>query len=241
MNETPFFTHSKIAGTSYRQEIIPTLKKEQKLKLIREPDNIHDTNAVRIETNQEEIIGYVKSKNGLNQDVATLIDRGKELQCRITEITGGPDKGELYYGVNIAIYESTEDKQKTEENKMGDATKFAEGDFIDGDFVKKNQGVIITILSVTPTKTHFGEKLQAEVSAKLPSGQLRQKKWNLNRPTVRNCIDNFGKDYDTWSGQILRPTVERGENGKEMVIGHATITPTTPTPTEGVGAPSGGN
>ena len=53
------------------------------LKLVREPDNPHDANAVRVEW-QEYQLGYVPRRE--NADVARQLDRGAPVKARISRL-----------------------------------------------------------------------------------------------------------------------------------------------------------
>ena len=49
----------KVAGVSFYQETINTLKENQELKLERDPNNQHDKNAIKILTEENNHIGFV--------------------------------------------------------------------------------------------------------------------------------------------------------------------------------------
>lgn len=79
------------------QKILPTLSQYSSLKFIREPDNPHDKNAIKVYGSYQHI-GYINAD--LAKEIAPLMDQGKELNGNISEVTGG---GEHYYGCNIHI------------------------------------------------------------------------------------------------------------------------------------------
>jgi hypothetical protein len=54
------------------------------LALVREPDNLHDINAVRVDWNGHQL-GYIPRTE--NQAVARQMDRGNRLEARITKLT----------------------------------------------------------------------------------------------------------------------------------------------------------
>ena len=58
------------------------------LALIREPDNVHDAKAVRIEW-QGHMIGYVPRRD--NADAARFMDSGQVLRARISRLAEGRD------------------------------------------------------------------------------------------------------------------------------------------------------
>ncbi|ADL12256.1 single-stranded-DNA-specific exonuclease RecJ [Acetohalobium arabaticum] len=96
--EDQFYT--KVVGVTFegRQELIKELKRGDKLNLVREPENEYDESAIRVETTDQEQIGYLKS--GLAKHLAPYLDVGFEYQVTVSEVTGGVDKN---LGVNIFI------------------------------------------------------------------------------------------------------------------------------------------
>lgn len=104
-----FFT--KIAGVShensdgtFRQSIIKRCRPGEILRLVREPNNAHDANAVKVLRRNGEQLGYLPGHvvmTGLARD----IDRGTQFRVEIKDITGG---GRQTLGVNIRITELDE-------------------------------------------------------------------------------------------------------------------------------------
>lgn len=99
--------HTKIAGVSFdnRQEVIRDLGAGVALKLLREPDNVHDPNAIRIITKSGLDIGFLNAR--LAKQLAPYIDRGETYEAVITDVTGGGDN--LACGVNIEVRKLSED------------------------------------------------------------------------------------------------------------------------------------
>jgi hypothetical protein len=62
----------------------PALKVGDRLELMREPDNPHDANAVRVSW-RGRMLGYVPRRD--NAAVARLMDRGATLEARIAALT----------------------------------------------------------------------------------------------------------------------------------------------------------
>lgn len=60
------------------------IRKGDRLKLVREPANPHDTNAIRIDW-QGRTLGYVPRRD--NADLARQLDRGARVEARVTELT----------------------------------------------------------------------------------------------------------------------------------------------------------
>ncbi|MGQ0579440.1 MAG: HIRAN domain-containing protein [Betaproteobacteria bacterium] len=77
---------SQLAGFQYYQgkELWGQMKIGDSLALIREPDNLHDPLAVRVEWNGHKL-GYVPRKE--NEAVARQLDRGNRLQARIVRLS----------------------------------------------------------------------------------------------------------------------------------------------------------
>lgn len=76
---------SPLAGFQYHagRTLWPQLQVGDVLTLIREPDNVHDAMAVRVEWRGHKI-GYVPRRE--NADVARLLDRGQALTARIVRL-----------------------------------------------------------------------------------------------------------------------------------------------------------
>lgn len=76
---------SPLAGFQYHagKVLWPQMKVGDVLTLVREPDNIHDPKAVRVEW-QGHQIGYVPRRE--NADVARFMDGGKMLVARINRL-----------------------------------------------------------------------------------------------------------------------------------------------------------
>lgn len=80
------------------QNILPELEDGSKLNFAREPNNPYDTNAIKVICDYQHI-GYIKAE--LAEEIAPIMDSGKELKGYITQITGGTN-GKTY-GCNIHI------------------------------------------------------------------------------------------------------------------------------------------
>ncbi len=92
--------YTKVAGVTFenRQEIVAGLQDGEKLNLVREPNNPHDCNAVRVENSSALQVGYLNAR--LAKHFAPLLDRGEHYLVCVSQVTGGQDKN---YGVNIII------------------------------------------------------------------------------------------------------------------------------------------
>jgi hypothetical protein len=78
--------HAPLAGFVYYdgQAVWDRMKVGDRLTLAREPDNAHDSNAVRLEW-QGRMLGYVPKRD--NTDLARQMDHGAKVEARITELT----------------------------------------------------------------------------------------------------------------------------------------------------------
>ncbi|HEX7812694.1 MAG TPA: HIRAN domain-containing protein [Burkholderiales bacterium] len=76
---------SPLAGFQYHEgkALWERMKIGDALTLVREPDNEHDTRAVRVEW-QGHKLGYVPRKE--NEAVARQLDRGNKLEARIVQL-----------------------------------------------------------------------------------------------------------------------------------------------------------
>jgi hypothetical protein len=76
---------SPLAGSQYYAlaEIRPELKLGDRLTLTREPDNRHDSNAIRVDWNGRQL-GYVPRAE--NRAVAAALDRGERLEARVSKL-----------------------------------------------------------------------------------------------------------------------------------------------------------
>lgn len=76
---------SPLAGYQYHAgaDVWDQLKAGDELKLVREPDNVHDRNAVRVEWKGRQL-GYLPRAE--NQAVAIELDRGSRVEARISRL-----------------------------------------------------------------------------------------------------------------------------------------------------------
>jgi len=76
---------SPLAGFQYHagKTLWPQMRAGDVLTLVREPDNVHDAKAVRVEW-QGHKIGYVPRRE--NADVARFMDSGQQLEARIARL-----------------------------------------------------------------------------------------------------------------------------------------------------------
>jgi len=81
---------SPLAGSQYYAlgQYWPQLKVGDALQLIREPDNRHDRQAIRVEWRGHPL-GYVPRAN--NRALAAALDAGERLVARIAELNEHPD------------------------------------------------------------------------------------------------------------------------------------------------------
>ena len=77
--------HAPLAGFVYYEGagVWDRMKAGDRLTLLREPDNPHDTNAVRLEW-QGRMLGYVPRRD--NADLARQMDHGARVEGRITDL-----------------------------------------------------------------------------------------------------------------------------------------------------------
>lgn len=94
--------HTKAVGVTFegRQEVLALLTEDTPLRLVREPENEYDPNAIAIEAKLDEWkpVGYIAMLK--NQTLANEMDAGTSINCTLSSVTGGEDKN---LGLNIAI------------------------------------------------------------------------------------------------------------------------------------------
>ncbi len=102
----PFY--SKVVGItqtnadgSRRQRVAACCKQGEKLRLVREPDNHYDPNAVMVERLSGEQLGFLSRE--LADEIAPRLDRGSRVDVEVAQLTGGGLFSGKAYGVNIRI------------------------------------------------------------------------------------------------------------------------------------------
>ncbi|MFZ5639561.1 MAG: single-stranded-DNA-specific exonuclease RecJ [Bacillota bacterium] len=97
--------YTKVVGVTfeYRQDIVRQLHEGEKLNLVRESDNAHDPNAIRVERSDGSQVGYLNAR--LARNLAPYIDQGEQYLTLVSQVTGGDDRS---YGVNIVVQKVTE-------------------------------------------------------------------------------------------------------------------------------------
>lgn len=79
--------NTKVARTSKTENIdllMKNLKVGDRLKLIREPNNLNNKNAVKVETQNNEKLGYVSCD--CDELISKLLDGGKDVFANITSL-----------------------------------------------------------------------------------------------------------------------------------------------------------
>ena len=81
---------SPLAGSQYyaARRVWPELKPGDRLELVREADNRHDPNAVRVDWRGQPL-GYVPRAE--NRAVARALDAGERLEGRVSRLRDDPD------------------------------------------------------------------------------------------------------------------------------------------------------
>ena len=92
--------NSPLAGSQYYAVSTSwtDIRVGDRLTLIREPDNRHDRNAIRVEWNGHKL-GYVPRAE--NRAVAQALDAGETLDARVTRLRDDPDP---WRRVEFAVY-----------------------------------------------------------------------------------------------------------------------------------------
>ena len=81
---------SPLAGFQFHagKKLWPQMRVGDGLTLVREPQNVHDALAIRVEWNSHHI-GYVPRRE--NSDIARLLDHGVKLHARISRLAQSRD------------------------------------------------------------------------------------------------------------------------------------------------------
>lgn len=107
VEDAPAF-YSKIAGVTFdgRQQFLAALHAGDRLRLVREPANPHDSHAVRVTTHDGRTLGYLRAP--LAGRLAPSIDAGARYRAVVVAVTGGGDRP---MGVNILLEREAETAQ----------------------------------------------------------------------------------------------------------------------------------
>ena len=95
--------HAPLAGFVYYdgQAVWERMSAGDRLTLAREPQNPHDSNAIRLEW-QGSMIGYVPRKD--NADLARQMDHGARPDARITELSkAGNGRHRISYEISVPL------------------------------------------------------------------------------------------------------------------------------------------
>jgi len=93
--------HTKLAGVSFegRPDVVARLEPAAPLRLVRQPDNEYDPNAIAILDTAGDQVGFFNRR--LAAALAPEIDRGAAYVVSVTEVTGGEEGASL--GVNVLV------------------------------------------------------------------------------------------------------------------------------------------
>ena len=107
MDSDFFQFHTKIVGVTFegRQRFVVRLRRGEQLKLVRQPNNPYDPNAIAVFDSQGNQLGYIRRE--LAAEMAYKMDRGIQYTAEVTEVTGG-DPG-MSFGANILITRHSDD------------------------------------------------------------------------------------------------------------------------------------
>ena len=100
LDDGRYFIATKIAGVGYRQSAASRCYEGQKLTLVRDRENLHDKNAIKVLAGGEHV-GYIPSD--VNEGFATYLDSGRNLNADINKIVGGTED-KPSRGIYINLY-----------------------------------------------------------------------------------------------------------------------------------------
>lgn len=152
--------HTKVVGVSFgeRQRAAAGLAPGQPLRLVREPENPHDPAAVRVETVDGCVLGYLRA--GLARHLAEALDQGVRYTATVSALTGG-EEGQ-HRGVNLFL-----DREASEEELAARAEASALRNSLAGG---DDRAVWAAIQQALLGGAEFREK-QAEALTRLAEGQ----------------------------------------------------------------------
>lgn len=93
--------HTKLSGVTFddRQETIAQLSPGDPLRLVREPDNPHDSNACAVHDARGRMLGFLNRR--LASVLGPLLDQGAPYDIEVADLTGGEDGRSR--GVNVRV------------------------------------------------------------------------------------------------------------------------------------------
>ncbi|MDH4139362.1 MAG: single-stranded-DNA-specific exonuclease RecJ [Coriobacteriia bacterium] len=93
--------HTKLAGVTFegRQDVVRRLDAGTPLRLVRQPDNPHDANAIALFDPRGDQVGFLNRR--LAGVLARVADAGVEYDVEVTDVTGG--EAGRSYGVNVLV------------------------------------------------------------------------------------------------------------------------------------------
>jgi single-stranded-DNA-specific exonuclease len=93
--------HTKLAGVTFegRQDLVARLTPGTPLRVVRQPENPHDPNAIALHEAHGGQVGFLNRR--LAGVLAPVIDAGVEYDVEVADVTGG-DSGRSY-GVNVLV------------------------------------------------------------------------------------------------------------------------------------------
>ncbi len=100
LDDERYFIPTKIAGVGYRQDAASRCYEGQNLALIRDSENSHDKNAIKVFAGGEHI-GFIPAE--VNEGFAEYLDSGRKLEADIYKIVGGT-KDKPNRGIYINLY-----------------------------------------------------------------------------------------------------------------------------------------
>jgi single-stranded-DNA-specific exonuclease len=109
--------HTKLAGVTFegRQDVVARLQPGSPVRLVRQPDNEFDPNAVAVFAPDGEQVGYLNRR--LASVLAPALDAGAEWDVSVTEVTGGEEAGARGVNVLFSRPDSEEDAEREAESR----------------------------------------------------------------------------------------------------------------------------
>ncbi|MBW6469359.1 MAG: single-stranded-DNA-specific exonuclease RecJ, partial [Coriobacteriia bacterium] len=115
IEEADYF-HTKLAGVTFegRQDVVARLSPGTPLRVVRQPDNPHDANAIALHEAHGGQVGFFNRR--LAGALAPVIDAGVEYDVEVADVTGG--EGGRSYGVNVLVTRRADASAVAEEESI---------------------------------------------------------------------------------------------------------------------------
>jgi hypothetical protein len=225
--ESPDVIYTKIAGVTFdnRQSTISKLKSGEIVKLVREPNNIYDSNAIAVYNSFSQSLGYIQKE--LAKDLAAHLDTGEVYEASVARVIGGSG---LSLGANLYIKKITGFKPidiPSRTNARIDANKI----MVDKRVAGKSEKILRWIMCFLEYPINHSFYEEASVINQFYQNRnhliyLRTCYWNNGTynqfiNSIKNIIRAYYADdkiTDFWDMQLQKELLKSGIDAKDVSI-----------------------